>query len=102
MDPTKFTDPTVWSQVGGLNGLVIFALFASLGFFLSAMVKIYQMHREDLKTLLEMHAKERENWGKIIDLRQKETNTSMQAMAAALNEMNIRYRRFTDGSHHGD
>lgn len=102
MDPAKMVDPAIWAQSGGLIGLVIFALFAALGIFLWAQLKIYEMHRSDTKMLLQMHAEERESWGHIVDARQKETNVAIQAMAAAVNELNARARRYTNGHEHHD
>jgi hypothetical protein len=96
-DVAKIADPSLWAELGGLNGLVIFALFVSLAIFLRALANIYDMHRSDMRALLDMHAQERESWGHIVDDRQKETNAAIQAMAAAVNELNARARRYTNG-----
>jgi hypothetical protein len=100
MDAAKMVDPAIWAQSGGLIGLVIFALFAALGIFLWAQLKIYEMHRADTRVLLQMHAEERETWGSIIDIRQKETNEAIKAMALAINDLNARARRYTNGNGH--
>jgi hypothetical protein len=102
IDAAKIADPSLWAQLGGLNGLVIFALFVSLAIFLRALSKIYDMHRSDMRALLDMHAQERESWGHIVDARQKETNAAIQAMAAAVNELNARARRYTNGRSHDE
>lgn len=96
MDSSKLIDPVLWVQSGGLIGLVIFALFAALGIFLWAQLKIYEMHRSDIKTMHELHAKEREYWGNIIDTRQRETNAAIAGMSAAINELAHRHRRYDD------
>lgn len=85
-------NPSLWAQTGGMNGLVIFALFAALAMFLRAQTKIYEMHRNDLRQLLELHAKERESWGHIVDTRQQETNQAINAMTATLNKLANRKR----------
>lgn len=100
MDVSKIVDPSVWAQTGGLFGLVIFFLFLALGIFIFAQMRIYEMHRGDMKLLLEMHAQERQDWGKIVDARQKETNDAINAMASAVNELNSRARRFSNGFGH--
>lgn len=92
-DPTTFINPDIWAQTGGLIGLVIAALFGSLAIFIWTQVKIYEMHRADQRETLELHAKEREKWGVMINSTQKETAAAIRAMAAALNEMASRYRR---------
>jgi len=92
-------NPALWAQYGGLNGLVILALFALILIFIRSISKIIDNHRNDLTAVMQMHAKEREEWGKIVDARQKETNISMQAMAAALNKISQRQRRYLD---HGE
>lgn len=89
-------DPGVWAQVGGLNGLVIFALFAALGIFLRSISIIFEMHRSDLCKILELHQKEREEWGRIQDARQKDTNEAINSMTRAISELNARSQRFTD------
>jgi hypothetical protein len=94
MEAAKIADPSLWAEIGGLNGLVIFALFAALAAFLRAIAKIYDMHRLEIRALLDLHAQERESWGKIVDSRQKETNAAIQAMAAAVAELNARSRRY--------
>lgn len=91
-------NPALWAQYGGLNGLVILALFALILIFIRSISKIIDNHRNDLTAVMQMHAKEREEWGKIVDARQKETNISMQAMAAALNKISQRQRRYIDHS----
>lgn len=90
----KITDPSLWAQTGGLIGLTVFALFLALGFFLITIRKIFEMQREDLKSILEMQSQERREWSKITDLRQQETNMVIRAMAEAIHETNLRSRRF--------
>ena len=85
-------DPTLWAQTGGLNGLVIMALFLLIYIFIKSISKILDNHRADLSGLLDLHAKEREEWGKIVDARQRETNAAISAMATALNKMVSRHR----------
>jgi hypothetical protein len=92
-------DPQVWAESGGIAGLVILALFASLWYFvraqekmqeahLSAQEKMYQLHRTELQSVLEMHADERHKWGLITDERQRETNEIVRSMVAAIHELN--------------
>lgn len=90
----KITDPGLWAQTGGLIGLTVFALFLALGFFLLTIRKIFEMQREDLKTVLEMQSQERREWSKITDMRQAETNIVIRAMAEAIHETNMRSRRY--------
>jgi hypothetical protein len=80
-------NPSLWAEVGGLNGLVIFALFFVLYAFAKTLSSILDKHREDLAKVMDLHAKEREEWGKIVDARQKETNSAISAMAAALSKI---------------
>ena len=82
--------PGIWAEVGGLNGLVIFALFAVLWAFARTLQTILNNHRTDLSSLMSLHAKEREEWGRIVDERQKDTNLAIKAMAEALNKMSMR------------
>jgi hypothetical protein len=96
MDTAKIADPGLWAEIGGLNGLVIFALFAALGIFIHSMGRIYEMHRDDMRNLMDMHAKERDDWGRVVDARQKETNATLRAMATVLSELNNRARRYHD------
>jgi len=98
MEAAEITNPTLWAQIGGLNGLVIFALFVALALFLRSISKVFEMHRNDFQRVLEMHAKERQEWGRIVDERQKETNLAIQSMAAAIHELNMRSRRFINGN----
>lgn len=94
-------DPALWAQVGGLNGLVILALFLLIYLFIKSISKILDNHRSDLSSLLDLHAKEREEWGKIVDARQRETNTAISAMASALNRMSIRRARLDEDENLG-
>lgn len=94
MDAQKFTDPGIWAEVGGLNGLVIFALFMALGFFLLTVRKIFEMQREDIKSILEMQSQERREWSKITDIRQQETNMVIRGLSEMIHESNMRSRRF--------
>jgi hypothetical protein len=94
-------NPELWAHEGGIPGLVILALFVALGMFLYGQSKIYQMHRSDYRDLLKLHAEEREQWGKIVDARQQETNAAINSMAAALNRIASRPRR-TDHDDHQD
>jgi hypothetical protein len=101
MDKTQMIgSPDVWAQAGGLTGLVIFALFFALGLFLWSLSRIYDMHRTDLRSILEMHQKEREEWSRIQDARQKDTNEAIKAMTGAISELNARSQRFTNGHEH--
>jgi hypothetical protein len=84
-------NPTLWAQVGGLSGLVIFALFGVLFMFLRAMPKMFDRHSEELRGLLDLHAKERAEWGKIVDSRQQETNSAISAMTAAIHKIVSRH-----------
>jgi hypothetical protein len=102
MDKTQMIgNPDIWAQAGGLTGLVIFALFFSLGLFLWSLSRIYDMHRTDLHNILEMHQKEREEWSRIQDTRQKETNVAINAMTNVISEMNARSQRYTNGHQNG-
>lgn len=85
-------NPTLWAEVGGLSGLVIFALFLVLFIFLKSLVKIFDRHSAEWHTLLELHAKERSEWGRIMDSRQQETNAAITAMTEAINKMAARHR----------
>lgn len=85
-------NPGLWADNGGLIGLVIFALFFVLWAYAKVLQNILNNHRSDLSHFMELHAKEREEWGKIVDTRQKETNLAIKAMAIALNKMAIRHR----------
>ena len=96
VDIQQAVNPTLWADTGGITGLVIFALFLALGIFLWAQLKIYEMHRSDLKQVMDMHAAERTQWGSIIDIRQQETNKAIMAMTAAIMELNNRSYRYTD------
>lgn len=87
-------DPSLWAATGGLNGLVIFALFIALGLFLKAQASIYEMHRSDLIKILDMHSSERKEWVKIVDERQRETNEAMRQMTIAVHELSMRSRRY--------
>jgi hypothetical protein len=91
----QIANPGLWSEVGGLNGLVILALFVVLYAYSRALSTILDKHRGDLAKLMYLHAKEREEWGRIVDERQRETNTAIKAMADALTKMAVR-RRYTD------
>jgi len=71
-------NPSVWAEVGGLNGLVIFALFGVLYAFAKTLQTILDNHRNDLSGLMALHAKEREEWSRIVDHRQQETNVRQQ------------------------
>lgn len=88
----QVANPGVWAEVGGLPGLVIFALFAVLFVFLRAMPKIFERHSDALQGLLDLHAKERAEWGRIVDSRQQETNTAISAMTAVINKIEGRYQ----------
>lgn len=103
MDVTPISNPSIWAEVGGLNGLVIFALFAVLYVYAKVLVTmvtnhannvstILNNHRNDLTKLMDLHAKEREEWGRIVDTRQQETNSTIKGMTAALNRMALRHR----------
>jgi hypothetical protein len=92
----KIATPEIWASQGGLIGLIIMALFVMLGIFLIAQAKIYAMHREDQKQMLDLHAEERAAWSKIVDERQKETNLTIQGITAALNKLASRGRRHED------
>jgi len=83
----QVTNPSLWAEQGGIAGLVILALFVVLAIFLKAQARIYEMHRGDLRELLELHAKERSEWGRIVDDRQKETNAAINAISAAINKL---------------
>lgn len=89
----QVANPGLWASTGGLSGLVILALFLLIWLFLQSIAKILEAHRSDLGSLLELHAKEREEWSKIVDARQKETNLAISAMATALNKIANRHRR---------
>lgn len=89
-------NPSIWAEVGGLSGLVIFALFAVLFVFISALPKIFDRHSGELRSLMDLHAKERSEWGKIMDSRQQETNAAISAMTAAINRMGLRHRNFEE------
>lgn len=93
----KIASPVIWAESGGLLGLVIMALFLLIYLFIRSISKILDNHRADLGSLLDLHAKEREEWGRIVDARQRETNTVINAMAAALNKISSRSRRYVDG-----
>ncbi len=86
-------NPSIWAEQGGMMGLVILALFVVLIIFTRAQAKIYEMHRGDLKQLLDLHAKERESWGCIVDSRQKETNEAIHSMSEALSRISIAIKR---------
>lgn len=88
-------NPQIWADNGGLSGLVVLALFVALGLFIRSISNIYNMHREDMRLLLELHQKERDDWWKVVDTRQRETNAAIQSMASALHKMATR-RRITD------
>ena len=96
VDIQQVVNPTLWADTGGIPGLVIFALFLALGIFLWAQLKIYEMHRSDLKQVMDMHAVERTQWGSIIDIRQQETNKAIMAMTAAIVDLNNRANRYSD------
>lgn len=97
----RLADPSLWAQFGGITGLVIFALFVTLYFFVKSIVRIWESYREDLRNMLDVHAKERAEWGMIVDTRQKETNQAINAMTAVINQLNHRYR-ISNGVHHED
>lgn len=88
----QVANPGLWAEVGGLSGLVIFALFAVLFVFIRAMPKIFDRHSEELRRLLDLHATERSEWGKIMDSRQQETNSAINAMTAAISKIGARHR----------
>lgn len=90
----KIANPNIWADAGGLNGLVIFALFVALGIFLRAQSKIYEMHRSDLIEVLNMHSKERGEWVKVVDERQRETNEALRQMTIAVHELSMRSRKY--------
>lgn len=90
----KIANPSLWADAGGLNGLVIFALFIALGIFLKAQSKIYEMHRSDLIEVLNMHSKERAEWVKVVDERQRETNEAVRQMTVAVHELSLRSRKY--------
>ncbi len=94
MDANKIADPSIWAEVGGLNGLVIFALFLALAFFLITVRKIFEMQRDDIKSILEMQSNERREWSKITDLRQQETNMVIRGLSEMIHESNLRSRRY--------
>ena len=94
MNSSQLGDPNLWATVGGLNGLVIFALFLELALFVWAQAKIYDMHRSDLKMLIDLHAHERAQWAGMMDARQKETNDVVRALTVTIADNNNRYRRF--------
>jgi len=85
-------DPTLWASSGGLIGLIIFALFFMLYVFIKALNTILDKSRDELARVMDLHAKERDDWGKIVDSRQAETNLAIKAMATALNKIAIRHR----------
>lgn len=94
-------NPAMWQQTGGLIGLIIFALFMSLGLFGFVLIKIYEFQRQDMKVMMDAHANERDAWNEIIDSRQKETNAAINGMSAtiaalstAIHELSIRSRRY--------
>lgn len=89
-------NPSLWADNGGLIGLVIFALFFVLWAYAKVLSNILNNHRSDLSKVMELHAKEREEWGLIVDSRQREnnqlqreTNAAINAMATALNGMSL-------------
>jgi hypothetical protein len=94
----QIVDPTLWANSGGLIGLIIFALFFVLYAFSKTLSNILDKNREDINRILDLHAKEREEWGRIVDSRQSETNLAIKAMATALNKIAMRHR-FEDDSH---
>ena len=89
----QLTNPQIWAQHGGITGLVILALFVILAIFLKAQSTIYKMHRSDMLELLDFHAKEREGWWRIIDIRQQETNAAIAGITSALNKIAMRRLR---------
>lgn len=91
----QVANPGIWAEQGGITGLVILALFVVLAIFLKAQASVYEMHRADLRSILDLHARERESWGKIVDDRQKETNAAIQGVTAAINKIAHR-RRFDE------
>lgn len=91
MDPAAL-NPSSWAESGGILGLVIFALFASLFIFIKAIASINDSHRADMLSLLTMQAEERKEWGRLFDARQQETNSAINGVTAALNQMASRRR----------
>lgn len=88
----QVADPTLWANSGGLIGLIIFALFFVLYAFSRTLTNILDKNREDINRVMDLHAKEREEWGRIVDSRQSETNQAIKAMATALNKIAMRHR----------
>lgn len=91
----QLTNPTLWAQNGGMNGLVILALFVVLGIFLKAQAKIYEINRADQAKLMELHAQERSAWSKIVDERQRETNAAIKESTAAILAVTASINRLT-------
>ncbi|WP_026601475.1 hypothetical protein [Methylomonas sp. 11b] len=93
---TELGKPEMWANEGGLYGLVIFALFVVLLFLFGVLFfyarmlpKVLDNHRCDLEKIMDMHAKERFEWGRITDSRQQESNIRQQETNAAINAMNM-------------
>jgi uncharacterized protein YbgA (DUF1722 family) len=100
MDP--IANPSIWAEVGGLNGLVIFALFGTLYAFAKTLQTILDNHREDLSKLMALHAKEREEWGRIVDSRQQETNARQQETNAAIKGFTAALIKLSGKRYEGD
>lgn len=89
---TNALSPQSWAESGGLIGLVIFALFAALFIFIKAISSINDSHRADMLAVLEMQTKERQEWGRLFDARQQETNASVNGVTAAINQLTSRIK----------
>lgn len=94
LNAKQMINPEIWANSGGLIGLVIFALFIELALFVWAQAKIYDMHRSDMRMLIDIHQNEREKWQKIIENGQKEINDVIRQLTNSINESNSRYRKF--------
>lgn len=84
----------IWAETGGLAGLVILALFAVILFAMHSAKYVVHAWRDEICKLLDVHAKEREIWGKMMDNRQQETNEAIRGMTAVISDLASRSRRY--------
>jgi len=94
MNLNGVADPNIWSESGGLIGLIIFALFLALAIFIWAQVRIYDMHTAHLRMIMDAHASERRQWETKSTILQKETNEAIRALTVAIHEIASRSRRY--------
>jgi len=89
-------NPTVWSDAGGILGLIILALFVVLGLLLWMHDRTSRANTKDinetLKGISKDHSSERTEWRATIEKSNKETRDSHEKMGEAIKELTIAIR----------